>query len=224
MTTTDRQSSETILTRRLPAEFYEREKHDLALALLGRDLVRRYDGRLFAGRIVEVEVYGGPHDPACHADSGEPTERTRAMFGPPGQAYVYQIYGMYHCLNVVAPAEQKAAAILIRALEPLTELETMASNRGLSEKYDAEMTLSVRKNLLSGPGKLCQAMQIDGDLDERSLQSDQLWIAPGEPILQTAGETAIESSPRIGLNPETVGEAAEWRWRYVDTRSAFLSR
>ena len=208
------------LEQPLPHEFYRREKHALAVDLLGRDLVRRVDGDLLAGRIVEVEVYGGSHDPASHADTGEPTARTAAMFGEAGTAYVYQIYGIYHCLNVVAPAEQKAAAILIRALAPLRGDETMARYRDLSGKYDDEMPRSVRKNLLSGPGKICQAMRIDTQLDGEPLQTEPLWIAAGEPV----GEEHVETTPRIGLNRETCGESVDWDWRYVDARSDFLSR
>ena len=213
-------STLTDLAHPLPREFYQRDTHALALALLGRDLVRRVDGDLLAGRIVEVEVYGGSHDPASHADTGEPTARTAAMFGEAGTAYIYQIYGIYHCLNVVAPAEQKAAAILIRALAPLRGGEVMARYRDLSGKYDGKMPRSVRKNLLSGPGKICQAMRIDTQLDGEPLQAEPLWIAAGEPV----EEKDIESTPRIGLNRETCGESVDWKWRYVDARSDFLSR
>lgn len=208
----------------LPRGFYERDKHELALQLLGRDLVRRVDGELVAGRIVEVEVYGGPDDPASHANSGEPTERTEAMFGPPGTAYVYQIYGMYHCLNVVAPAREKAAAILIRALEPLSARHQMARYRDLSGKYDGQMPKSVEKNLLSGPGKICQALRVDTQLDGDTLHSAPLWIAPGRPIVETDREDRIEATPRIGLNRDTCGEAVDREWRYVDAASDFLSR
>ena len=204
----------------LPRSFYERDVHELARALLGCKLVRELDGERLVGRIIETEAYGGPHDPACHADSGNPTERTRSMFGPPGTAYVYQIYGMYHCLNVVAPAETKAAAVLIRALRPLRGLSRMARQRDLADRYTGEMPERVRKNLLSGPGKLCQAMAIDRELDGCELARGSLWLAPGE----APTERPVERTQRIGLNPETVGEAAEWPWRYVVADSAYLSR
>jgi len=208
----------------LPRSFYEREKHELAFELLGRDLVRRVDGELLAGRIVEVEVYGGPDDPASHANSGEATERTAAMFGPPGTAYVYRIYGIYHCLNVVAPARQKAAAVLIRALEPLTGRRRMAEYRDLTDKYEGEMSRTIEKKLLSGPGKICQALRIDMESNGEPLHSEPLWIASGRPTVEIDGEERIETSPRIGLNRETCGEAVDREWRYVDSESAFLSR
>jgi DNA-3-methyladenine glycosylase len=206
----------------LSDDFYRREKHVVARDLLGRHLVRRHDGQLLVGRIVEVEVYGGPHDPSSHGDTGEPTDRTRAMFGPPGTAYIYQIYGMYHCLNVVVPAEQKAAAVLIRAMEPIEGLEAMADGRGLTDKYDGPMTRSVRGNLLSGPGKICQALHLDGTHDGRSLDDEPLWLSAGEPVART--DETVETTERIGLNPDTVGEAVEWPWRYVLAESDYLSR
>jgi DNA-3-methyladenine glycosylase len=208
----------------LPASFYECDKHELATQLLGRTLVRRFDGQLLAGRIVEVEVYGGSHDPASHANTGQPTDRTEAMFGAPGNAYIYQIYGLYHCLNVVAPAQEKAAAILIRALEPLNGRETMARHRELDDKFDGDMPRSVERNLLSGPGKLCQAMRIGTELDGTPLRDGPLWIAPGRPLVETEHRDAIETTGRIGLNRDTCGESVDWPWRYVDSRSDFLSR
>lgn len=208
----------------MPPEWFEREKHELARELLGRDLVRRTDDGLVAGRIVEVEAYGGPHDPASHADSGTPTDRTEAMFGRPGEAYVYEIYGRYHCLNVVAPAESKAAAVLVRALEPLAGCDAMARGRGLRDEYEQRPPQSVRTDLTSGPGKICQALRIDRALGGHALWNEPLWIAPGESVLETYGAEIVESTPRIGLNPETVGEAAEWSWRYVVSTSDHLSR
>lgn len=219
-----RDANRTKLETPLRSGFYERDKHELAIGLLGRDVVRRVDGQLRAGRIVETEVYGGPDDPASHGDSGQPTARTEAMFGTPGTAYIYLIYGIYYCLNVVAPARQKAAAILIRAAEPLCGRRKMADARGLLDGADDEITESIEGNLLSGPGKICQALGVDDHLDGSSLQSDRLWIAPGRPLLERAGREGIETTPRIGLNPETCGEAAEWPWRYVDSESEFVSR
>jgi DNA-3-methyladenine glycosylase len=204
----------------LPLEFFERDAHELARELLGHLVVRRTDAGLAAGRIVELEVYGGIDDPACHADRGTPTERTRSMFGAPGIAYVYRIYGMYDCLNVVAPrgAGGKASALLVRALEPVTGLEQMARRRGI--ETSEPLTKRDRRKLLSGPGKLCQALSIDRDLDGDDLQSDPLWLARGESV----SPDAIERTPRIGLNPRTCGESTHFEWRYVVADSRFLSR
>lgn len=210
--------------RPLPLDFYEREPHALARDLIGRDLVRLTDdGRRLSGRILEVEVYGYVDDPASHANTGVPTDRTAPMFGEPGTAYVYQIYGMYHCLNVVAPSHERPSALLIRALYPLEGLELMAAGRGLADRYDAEIPLSVRKNLLSGPGKICQAMGIDCEFNRRPLDQGELLLTEGVPV-ENLEELSVAAGERIGLNPKTVGEACKWPWRYGVRDSKFLSR
>lgn len=202
----------------LDRAFYERDAHDVARDLLGH-VVARHDGDgICAGRIVEVEVYGGADDPACHADRGM-TARTRSMYGDPGHAYVYRIYGMYDCLNVVCPRGDtgKASAILIRALEPLMGTTRMVRRRGLSGPLDSNKT---RRALLSGPGKLCQALAIDRGLDGHPLHEHPLFIAAGEDV----PSARIRTSPRIGLNPRTCGEATDFEWRYVVEDSQYLSR
>ncbi len=210
--------------RPLPVSFFQREPHALARELLGRDLVRVLDdGTRLSGRIIEVEVYGYEHDPASHANSGAPTERTAPMFGRPGTAYVYQIYGMYHCLNVVAPAHERPAALLVRALHPLEGLDPMAEARGLAGRYEQAMPASVRKNLLSGPGKICQAMGIDGGFNEHPLDHGALHLTEGICAVDLDA-VDIARGPRVGLNPKTVGEASEWPWRYGIRGSKYLSR
>lgn len=195
----------------LAESFYDREAHGLAEALLGQVLVGEVGGELVAGRLVEVEVYGGVDDAACHADRGL-TERTRSMFGDPGISYVYQIYGMYHCFNVVAPRGQqgKAAAILVRAIEPLAGLEVMKQRRATQKVV----------NLTSGPGKICQAYAIDRGLDGHRLAETPLRLCAGDVV----PAAAIERTARIGLNPETCGGAANFPWRYVERGNAHLSR
>lgn len=206
----------------LPASFYQRDAHDLARALLGHFVVSGVDDTLTAGRIVEVEVYGGIDDPACHADRGTPTERTRSMYGEPGTAYVYRIYGMYDCLNVVAPRgpTDKASAILVRALEPVHGLGEMADRRDIEPSGEQELTRRDRWKLLSGPGKLCQALAVDRSLDGDDLQSHPLWIARGVMVVQDQ----VVTSARIGLNRKTCGDSTDFPWRYVVRGSPFLSR
>src|ERR1700753_849417 len=128
----------------LPSSFYEHAPDIVARALLGKLIVRELDGESLIGRIVEVEAYFGREDPAAHAYVGR-TVRNAVLFGPPGVAYVYFIYGMYYCLNVSCDPEGEAACILIRALEPVAGLETMAKLRKLA--HDAKPHL-----LTSGPG------------------------------------------------------------------------
>lgn len=213
----------TVSAEPLPLDFYDREPHDLARALLGHDIVRSLpDGEQLRARIVELEVYGGIHDPASHSAQGPPTDRNRAMFGPPGTAYVYQIYGMYFCFNVVGPNLERPSALLVRAARPLGDQRSMARRRGLIDA-DASDPDWDERNLMSGPGKLCQAMDIDLQHDGASLSESGVIVVHGAPALE-APSRSIETSPRIGLNPETVGEAVEWEWRYTVAESEFLSR
>ena len=139
----------------LPRDFFARPTLLVARELLGQRLVRHWEGQRLAGRIVEVEAYIGMDDLASHARFGK-TKRNAAMFGPPGCAYVYLIYGMYACLNLVTEAENFPAAVLIRALEPIEGIEIQQQRRGASVAL---------RDLARGPGRLCQALAIDRSLD-----------------------------------------------------------
>ena len=201
--------------RPLDRSFYDCDPHELAEKLLGKTLVRKTDDAICAARLVEVEVYGGIDDPACHADSGRPTPRTESMFGDPGQVYVYTIYGMYQCLNVVAAKSPRVAALLIRAAEPLHGVEAMAIRRGLDLTH-----ARTERNLASGPGKLCQAMAIDRAHDGLFFDDDALFLTDTESNVPTE----IDRSTRIGLNRETCGACVDFEWRYTVAGSRFLSR
>lgn len=162
-----------LLKQKLPRSFYDRDTIVVARELLGKHLVHVCDGRECVGRIVEVEAYLGPHDLAAHSARGR-TERTKVMFGPPGHAYVYFIYGMYFCLNVVTEREGHASAVLLRALEPVKNLEGRTQ----------------------GPGLLCRAMRVDKRLNAHDLLSDDFFIAAPvrpEPFV-------IAKTPRIGVD------------------------
>ncbi|MDE3199863.1 MAG: DNA-3-methyladenine glycosylase [Acidobacteriota bacterium] len=140
--------------RLLPRSFYEASPELVAPCLLGKLLAHHTSRGVIAGRIVEVEAYLGPHhntpDPASHSYRG-PTPRNQVMFGPPGHAYVYAIYGMHFCMNVTCDVDGVAGGILIRALEPVVGLHQMARNRGLGVN-------AAQRLLTSGPGRLCQAL------------------------------------------------------------------
>jgi DNA-3-methyladenine glycosylase len=159
--------------QKLERAFYDRDTIQVARELLGKYLVHLSDGVERIGRIVEVEAYLGPHDLAAHSARGL-TRRTKIMFGPPGHAYVYMIYGIYHCMNVVTEREGHASAVLLRAVEPVKNIE------GRSQ----------------GPGLLCRAMRIDRRLDGHDLVSDDLYIASEaeEP------PPAIVKRPRVGVD------------------------
>jgi DNA-3-methyladenine glycosylase len=185
------------MTALLPRDFFARDALVVAPALLGKLLVREVDGMRLTGRIVEVEAYLGAEDAASHAYRGR-TPRNASMFGPPGHAYVYLIYGIHHCLNVVTGPAGQAQAVLIRAIQPIEGLAAMRMMRGRA----------TMRHLTDGPGKLCQALRIDRSHDGHDLCLGQaLWLedapTPNAPIL---------SSPRIGIRGDELALARAWRY------------
>jgi DNA-3-methyladenine glycosylase len=192
---------------KLSRSFYSRSTLDVASDLLGKVLVRRLGQRVLAGKIVETEAYVGPHDLACHASKGH-TPRTSIMFGPPGYAYVYMIYGFYFCLNVVTERRGYPAAVLIRAVEPLESLDLMRElrNNPLRET-----------NVASGPGKLCMAMSIDKQLNGANLLGATIWIED-----RKLDPGPIRTSPRIGV--DYAGDYKNKPWRFFVDRSPHVSR
>ena len=194
---------------RLDRSFYARDTLVVARALLGQRLVRRLDGERIAGRIVEVEAYVGETDSACHARSGR-TARNAVMYGPPGHGYIYLIYGMHHCFNVVTEPEGCPAAVLVRALEPLEGVEVMRAHR--KGRRDLELT--------NGPAKLCYALSIDRGLNGADLVGgNDLWIERDGPIgaAQTATVPKVERStiaagPRVGVSGDELALSVEWRF------------
>ena len=186
----------TVLAR----AFYEQEVTLVARQLLGKRLLRRVQGQLLAGIILETEAYRGEEDLACHARSGR-TPRTAVMYGPAGHAYVYFTYGMHWCLNAVTGAEGFPAAVLLRAVWPVEGLDEIAQRRGRFP----------RTQWCNGPAKLCQAFAIDGALNTSDLCTEEngLWIEDGPAV----AEERISVGPRIGI--QSVPEP--WRsqpWRF----------
>jgi len=197
----------------LSADFYDLSAEQLAPSLLGKTLRHQSPDGTTAGIIVEAEAYCGPSDPASHAHRGPPDGRVAAMFGPGGHAYVYLIYGMYSCFNIVAgPPGQ---GVLIRALQPTEGVKLMAVRR-----YDTVLDLDAaqRRGLCSGPGKLTVAMGIS-----RAHYGLCLWDS-ALTVTDTPGLAAFEvdTSPRIGIN--YAAEAAAWPYRFTVRGSPWLSR
>ena len=185
-------------TVRLGREFFARETLAVARDMLGHRLVRILDGQRLSGCIVEVEAYVGESDEACHARCGR-TERNAAMYGPPGHAYVYFVYGMHYCLNAVTEAEDSPAAVLIRALEPWRGIDTMRDHR--PGRSDCDLT--------SGPGKLCQALAIDRTLNNTDLcQGGSLWIEADTPV----PDAQVATSPLIGVRGDEHARTVPWRF------------
>ena len=199
----------------LGRDFFSTSPRRVARQLLGKVLVRRAGNLNLAGRIVEVEAYLGENDPAAHAAAGN-TPRNSVLFGPPGFAYVYFIYGNHYCLNVSCEAEGKAGCVLFRALEPLLGLEEMAHNRGLVLRSLDLHAPRDRAKLTSGPGRLAEAFGItrarDNGCDLTSPHSS-LWIG-GDGFLARG----IQTTPRIGIT-----KAVSQPLRYLLADSPFVS-
>ena len=192
---------------KLPRSFYEQPTVEVARQLLGKHLLRNHPDGLTVGRIVETEAYVGPEDKACHASRGR-TPRTEVMFGPGGHAYVYFIYGFHYMLNIVTERADFPAAVLIRAVEPVTGVNLMKERRGTDEP----------RNLASGPGKICQAFAIDRALNGSDMCDDVLFI-------QDAGEPPpkVVTTPRIGV--DYAGN--KWKhkpWRFLVKGNGFVSK
>ncbi|MFQ5700327.1 MAG: DNA-3-methyladenine glycosylase [Acidobacteriota bacterium] len=190
-------------TRKLPRSFYDRSALLVAPDLLGKILCHRRGGLLTSGRIVEVEAYLGEGDPASHAFRG-PSRRNRAMFGPPGHAYVYFTYGNHFCMNVVTGPDGVASAVLIRALEPVEGIAAMRRRRGRTRIED----------LTSGPGKLAQALGIDRDAYGLDLRREPLWICTDGLV-----PSGCATGPRVGIRAAT-----DRPYRFFLPDSPFVSR
>lgn len=204
----------------LPRAFYSRDPRRVARDLLGKVLVREGAKRLTA-RIVEVEAYLGDKDPASHSAAGY-TARTSVLFGPPGHAYIYFIYGNHYCLNVSCEPAGQAGGVLFRALEPLSGVEEMAAARGL-ELHKNEIhhpknpTNKALIKLTSGPGRLCEAFAITRTRDnggDLTSSASSLWI--GDDGTRARG---IRTSPRIGIT-----KAIDKPWRYFLYGNPFVSK
>lgn len=196
--------------RALDRAFFSRDPRRVARELLGKVVVRQHSGALLTARIVEVEAYLGEQDPAAHSAAGN-TARTAVLFGPPGLAYVYFIYGNHYCLNISCEPEGQAGSVLVRALEPLSGVEEMAKARGIEIHSPKDLL-----RLTSGPGRLAQAFSItrvrDNGCDLTSGDSN-LWI--GEDGYRARG---IRLTPRIGIT-----KAAEKALRYLLVGNVFVS-
>jgi DNA-3-methyladenine glycosylase len=181
--------------QKLPRAFYDRDTVQVARELLGNHLIHLSGGVERIGRIVETEAYLGPHDLAAHSARGL-TGRNKVMFGPPGHAYVYFIYGMYYCMNVVTEREGHASAVLLRALEPVQNLEGRTQ----------------------GPGLLCRAMNINKELNAHDLLSDNFYIAAparNQPAV-------IVKRPRVGV--DYARHWAKRHLRFYIKANPFISR
>ena len=190
----------------LARDFYARPVLTVAKACIGKLLVHRTKEGLVAGRIVESEAYRGPLDRAAHSYGGRRTARTEVMFGPPGYAYVFFVYGMHYQFNLVTTKDGAPHAVLIRAVEPVLGVEIMAKRRNLPASA---------RELTNGPGKLCQALGIGRECYGADLCGPELFLADGSTVRSARAK-------RIGV--DYAGDWAEKPWRFYDPKSRYVSR
>jgi DNA-3-methyladenine glycosylase len=189
---------------KLSRSFYQRPVLEVARDCIGKVLVHRSSEGIAAGRIVESEAYRGPQDLASHSSRGR-TARTEAMFGPPGRAYMFLLYGISWAFNIVVADEGVPHAVLVRALEPVLGLELMAARR----KRDA-----AARELTNGPGKLCMALGLDRRHYGVDLCGDELYLLDGP-------RRAVARSPRI--NVDYAGSWAARPWRFYEKGNRYVS-
>ncbi len=190
---------------KLGRDFFNRDTVQVARDLLGKVLVRRVDGQILSGRVTETEAYVGRMDKACHAYGYKRTPRTETLFAPPGTAYIYLIYGIYHCLNFVTEPEGEPSAVLLRGLEPMEGLAEMARRR--FGKEPEQLTSYQKKHILDGPGKVCMALDLTRAQNGLDLTGEELFLlddgAPCPPI---------HTGTRIGI--DYAEEAVAFPWRF----------
>ncbi len=188
-----------IITMKLSRKFYNQKTIKVAQDLLGKFLIRKYRGKKYVGKIVETESYCGFKDKASHASKGM-TERNKVMFGKPGYVYIYMIYGIYHCLNIVTEKEKYPAAVLIRAVESICRGRTCPAPT-------------------NGPGKLCREFKIDKRLNGEDLLGNKIWI---EDRGLKVSKKNIVKAKRIGV--DYAGSCKDYLWRFYIKGNKFVSK
>lgn len=195
---------------RLDSDFYQKDAVSAAKNLLGKILVREINGQKIMAKIVETEAYMGAEDKASHAYNNKKTKRTKPMFARGGLAYIYLIYGMYYCFNIVTEAKDKPHAVLIRAVEPIKGLEVIKENRKIKSQKIEKLT--------NGPGKLSQALKIDKSLNYCDLvKSNELYL-----LDQGDNNFEIESAPRVNI--DYAEEYKDKFWRFYIRGNKFISK
>lgn len=202
------------MMKKLDREFYNRDSIVVAKELLGKIIVHEVDGQRIAAKIVETEGYMGIMDKAAHSYGGRRTPRVEVMYGGPGFSYVFFVYGMHNCFNIVTREEGVPQAVLIRAAEPIDGLDVMARSR--FKKEYAELSRSQEKALTNGPGKLCAALSIDRGQNGADLCGDVLYVEEGE-----TQDIRIVHSKRIGI--DYAGEAKDYLWRFYIENNRYVS-
>ena len=204
---------------KLSRQFYSRDAREVSIDLLGKILVHDINGIKLKGRIVETEAYIADLDKASHAYGGRRTARTEALYGKPGISYVFSIYGLYYCFNVITKEEESAEGVLVRALEPVDGLDEIARLR-FKTSYDKLTKLQV-KNLTSGPSKLCMALNITKENNMEDLCGDKLYIEYDKNE-DPNNKFEIVHTKRIGI--DYAEEAKDFLWRYYIKDNPYVSK
>lgn len=200
----------------LDKDYFQKDALYLAKDLLGKILVREVDGKIIKSRIVETEAYIGNGDKACHAYNGRRTKRTEVLYSEGGIAYIYLIYGMYNCLNVVTGIKEEAEAVLIRALEPLNEFDYISNKRFNKDFHN--LTNAQKLALTNGPGKLCKALLIDRELNAIKLyEKGKLYL-----IDDGFKDFGVVKTKRIGI--DYAEEAIHFPWRFYIEGNKYVSK
>lgn len=200
--------------KKLDREFYNRDSILVARDLLGKTLVHENGGQRISAKIVEAEAYMGFDDKAAHSYGGKRTPRVEIMYGDPGFAYVFTIYGMYCCFNIVTREKGIPQAVLIRAVEPLEGVEWMAQER-FGKSYE-QLTKSQRRGLTSGPGKLCSALSIDRSFNGIDLCGNKVYFEEGK-----SEKFSIIETKRVGI--DYAEEAKDYLWRFYIEGNEYVS-
>ena len=200
----------------LNKEFYKRDALTVAENLLGKVLVRKINGVTIKSKIVETEAYIGAIDKASHAYNNKRTTRTEPLFGEGGITYVYFIYGLYYCFNVISDEKDIASGVLVRAIEPLDNFNYLSKIR-FNKEYD-ELTKAQKKNLTNGPSKICMALSINKDDNYKKLYSSK------DLYIEDSKEESFEivKTTRIGI--DYAEEAVEFPWRFYIKGNSYVSK
>lgn len=190
----------------LKEEFFTRDALTVGKELVGKYIVRKIDGETIVVQITETESYIGNIDKACHAYGGKVTERTKVLYMRGGTIYVYLIYGMYYCFNIVTENENEPSAVLIRGAIPVLNIDKISFLR--YNKAFHSLNSYQKKNMLNGPGKLCKALGIDKSLNGKSILSDKIYILDNEDF----DKTLIKEGKRINI--DYAEEAKDFLWRF----------
>lgn len=210
----------------LKEDFYGRETLIVAKELLGKYLIHNIDGKLVGGKIVETEGYLGVNDKAAHVYGGKKTPRVMPMYKKPGNAYIYSIYGMYYCLNAITVKEGEPEGVLIRAIEPLIGLDYISEKR-CNKKY-IELNKKERLNLTSGPSKLCLALNLNKNQNDKLLWDNSLFIADYDKELENLIENKEEKTGKI-IEAKRIGidyaeEARDYLYRFYYEDNPYVSK